>query len=91
MCVTIEIYARRRKVLFVCLFESRRELLSSDFSCLTWFASFANHFDLFDHIRLVEVSTEFVMDPYSINVQHGFMFIDNYSLSLTLENENFIS
>jgi hypothetical protein len=53
MCVTIEIYARRRRVPFVCLF------------------------DLFDHIRLVEVSTEFVMDPYSINVQHGSMFIDN--------------
>ena len=35
MCVTIEIYAKRRKFLFVCLFESSRELLSSDFSCLT--------------------------------------------------------
>ena len=77
MCVTIEIYARRRKVLFVCLFESSIELLSLDFSCLTWLASFANHSDLFDRIRLVEVSTELVMDSYYINVQHGFMFIDD--------------
>ena len=52
-------------------------MLSSDFSCLTRFACFANCFDLIDHIGPVAFSTEFVMEYHSINMQHGVMLFDN--------------
>jgi hypothetical protein len=77
MYVTIEVYAIREKVLFSCLFKSSRQMLSSDFSCLTRFACFANCFDLIDHNGSVVLifPTEFVMESRSINMQHGFMFM----------------